>query len=190
MRSIAPHSRGLAAAFALACAVAVAPSAHAQLALEARSGIATPQGAFTEDVDVDGGYSTEVSLTVGMMPMLGVYGAFQQAKFDVGDDDRVVRDEGWAAGVRVSVPVPAIPIDPWIRGGLVTHKLTGGGLEGGGDRGFGVEVAGGLRVPLGSRVALTPGVGWTRYTFDDETVEDSKVNVQYLRVDVGLRFGF
>lgn len=191
MRSIAPHSRGLAAAFALACAVAVAPSAHAQLALEARGGIVTPQDAFTDDVVADGGYSTEVSLTVGFMPFLGVYGAWQQAKFDREDDsESIVRDQGWAVGVRVSVPVPVVPIDPWIRAGLVTHEIEAGGLEGGGDRGLGLEVAGGLRVPLGSRVALTPGVGWTRYAFDDETVADGEVNVQYLRVDVGLRFGF
>jgi hypothetical protein len=191
MRSIAPHSRGLAAAFALACAVAVAPAAHAQLALEARGGIVTPQDALTEDVDVDGGYSTEVSLTVGVMPMIGVYGAWQQAKFERADSEgSVVRDQGWAVGVRVNVPTPVIPIDPWIRAGLVTHELEAGGLEGGGDRGLGVEVAGGLRVNVASRVALTPGVSWTRYNFDDDTVADGEVNVQYLRVDVGLRFGF
>jgi hypothetical protein len=53
-----------------------------------------------------------------------------------------------------------------------------------------VEVGGGLRVSVGSRMALTPGVTWTRYGFDDETVDDGRVNVQYLRLDVGLRFGF
>jgi hypothetical protein len=191
MRSIAPLSRGLAAAFALACAAAVAPDAHAQLALEARGGIVTPQDAFTEDVAVDGGYSTEVSLTVGVMPRVGVYGAWQQAKFDRDDSsESIVRSEGWAVGVRVNVPTPVIPIDPWIRAGLVTHELEAGGLEGGGDRGLGVEVAGGLRVGVGSRAALTPGVSWTRYSFDGEAATDGEVNVQYLRVDVGLRFGF
>ncbi|HYW10813.1 MAG TPA: hypothetical protein VE871_02625 [Longimicrobium sp.] len=192
MRSIAPTPRGLAAAFVLACAALVAPPAHAQLAIEARGGIATPRDAFTNDVDADGGYSTEVSLTVGSpLPFVGLYGAWQQVKFDRdGGGESVVTDQGWTGGVRVSVPTPFIPIDPWIRAGIVAHELEAGGLEGGGDSGVGMEVAGGLRVQVGSRIALTPGVSWTRYGFDDETVTDGKVNVEYLRVDVGVRFGF
>jgi len=191
MRSIAPTPRGLAAALALACAAIAAPPAHAQLAIEARAGIATPRDAFSNDVDADGGYSTEVSLTVGTLPFVGLYGAWQQVKFDRdGNGESVVTDQGWTGGVRVSVPTPFIPIDPWIRAGIVAHELEAGGLEGGGDSGVGVEVAGGLRVQVGSRIALTPGVSWTRYGFDDETVTDGRVNVEYLRVDVGVRFGF
>lgn len=191
MRSIVPTRRGLAAALVLACAAIAAPPAHAQLAIEARGGIATPRDAFTNDVDADGGYATEVSLTVGTLPFVSLYGAWQQVKFDRDDsEESVVTDQGWAGGVRVSVPTPFIPIDPWIRAGVVAHELEAGGLHGGGDSGVGVEVAGGLRVQVGSRIALTPGVSWTRYGFDDETVTDGKVNVEYLRVDVGVRFGF
>lgn len=191
MRSIVLNTRGLVAAFALALSAAVAPAAHAQLAIEARGGIATPQDAFTNDVDADGGYTTEVSLTVGALPFVGLYGAWQQAKFDRegGSESSVVTSQGWAVGARVGVPTPFIPIDPWIRAGVVLHELEAGGLDDGGDRGVGVEVGGGLRVRVGSRVALTPGVTWTRYGFDDETVTDGRVNVQYLRVDVGIRFG-
>lgn len=190
MHSIAPTPRGLAAALVLACAALVAPPAHAQLAIEARAGIATPRDAFSNDVAMDGGYATEVSLTVGTLPFVGLYGAWQQVKFDRDGSESVVTDQGWTGGVRVSVPTPFIPIDPWIRAGIVAHELEAGGLEGGGDSGVGVEVAGGLRVQVGSRIALTPGVSWTRYGFDDDTVTDGKVNVEYLRVDVGLRFGF
>lgn len=185
------NHRILTAALALAGAAAFAPAAGAQLAIEARAGIVQPRDAFTNDVPADGGYSTEVSLTVGALPFVSLYGAWQKAEFDrEGSEGSVITDEGWAGGVRVGVPTPFIPIDPWIRAGLVTHELEAGGLEDGGDRAAGVEVAGGLRFRLGTRFSLTPGVSWTRYGFDDDNVTDGRVNVEYLRVDVGARFGF
>lgn len=189
MRSLDLPIRLLAAA-ALACLLP-AGAAHAQLAIEARAGIAQPQDALSEDMDADGGYATEVSLTVGALPFVSLYGAWSKVEFDRdGSEGSVVTDEGWAGGVRVTVPTPFVPIDPWIRAGVLTHRLEAGGLSGGGDRGVGVEVGGGLRVGVGSRVALTPGVTWVRYGFDDDAVDDGKVNVEYLRLDVGLRFGF
>jgi hypothetical protein len=183
--------RSLTAALVLACAAAFAPAAHGQLAIEARAGIAQPRDAMTNDVPADGGYATEVSLTVGALPFAALYGSWQKVEFDrEGTEGSVITDEGWSGGVRVAVPTPFIPIDPWIRAGVVTHELESGGLSGGGDRGVGLEVGGGLRFRVGSRIALTPGVSWTRYSFGDETVADEKVNVEYLRVDVGVRFGF
>lgn len=188
MRSI---HRFLPAALALACAAAFTPAARAQLAIEARGGIAQPQDALTSDVPADGGYATEVSVTVSALPFVGVYGAWQRAQFDrEGSEGSVITDEGWAGGLRVAVPTPFIPIDPWIRAGVVTHELEAGGLTDGGDRGFGVEVGAGLRFRLGRGMALTPGVSWVRYSFRDDAVTDDKVNVEYLRADVGLRFGF
>lgn len=188
MRSI---HRSLTFAFALVLAAAFAPAARAQLAIEARGGIATPGDAMTEDVPADGGYATEVSVTVGALPFVSLYGAWQKVEFGrEGSEGSVITDEGWVGGLRVGVPTPFIPIDPWIRAGVLTHELEAGGLEGGGDRGVGVEVGGGLRFRVGSHASLTPGVTWTRYSFGDDNVADGKVNVEYLRVDVGLRFGF
>lgn len=183
--------RILAAAAALAGAAAFAPAAHAQLSIEARAGVAQPRDAFTADVPVDGGLATEVSVTVGALPFVSLYGAWQKVEFERdGSEGSVITDEGWSGGLRVSVPTPFIPIDPWLRAGLLTHELEAGGLTGGGDRGLGVEVGGGLRFRLGRGVSVTPGVSWTRYGFDDDAVADGKVNVEYLRVDVGARFGF
>jgi hypothetical protein len=178
-------------ALALACA-AVPSAARAQLlSAEVRGGIVLPRDAFSGDVDADGGYSTEISLTFGVLPFVGVYGAWQRAEFDrEGTESSVITDEGWGAGVRVNVPTPLIPIDPWIRAGVVVHELEAGGLNGGGDRGVGTELAGGLRFGVGRGLALTPGVTWTRYGFDDDSLPDGEVSVEYLRVDVGLRVGF
>lgn len=184
-------SRSLTAALALACAAAFAPAAHAQLAIEARVGVAQPADEMDVDASTEGGFATEVSVTVGALPFVGVYGSWQKVEFERdGSDDSVITEEGWSGGVRVSVPTPFIPIDPWIRAGLISHELRAAGLSGGGDRGVGVELGGGLRFRLGRGVALTPGVNWTRYAFDDDAVDDGKVNVEYLRVDVGVRIGF
>jgi hypothetical protein len=189
MRSI-HHS--LTVVLALACATTFTPAAHAQLAIEARGGITQPASGMDVDASTEGGYATEVSVTVSALPFVGLYGAWQKAQFDRenGGDESVITDEGWAGGVRVSVPTPFIPIDPWIRAGVVSHELEAGGLTRGGARGVGVEVGGGLRFRLGRAVSLTPGVNWTRYSFDDDAVTDGKVNVEHLRVDVGVRFGF
>ena len=196
MRSIHRTTRGLAAAFAIAIAIAgvlaAAGTAHAQLALEARGGIALPQSEMEGDVSADGGRATEVSLTIGAFPFVGIYGAYQHAQFDRegSTSGAVITDEGWGLGVRVGVPTPFIPIDPWIRAGVTYHRLEAGGLEDGGSRAVGVEVGGGLRFPLGPGLSLTPGVSWTRYGFDDDAAADGRVDVRYLRADVGLRFGF
>jgi hypothetical protein len=180
----------LLAACAAVPAFAGAARAQTPLALEARGGIALPQEAFTDDVGADGGYSTELSATWTVLPFVGVYGAWQRAEFDrEGSEGSVITDQGWAAGVRLSVPTPFIPIDPWIRGGVAVHELEAGGLEGGGGRGVGLEVGGGLRFSLGRRLSLTPGVTWTRYGLDDDSVDDGEVSVSYLRADVGLRIG-
>lgn len=184
--------RTLALAAALVGAAAFAPAARGQLAIEARAGIAQPRDVLADDVSADGGYSTEVSLTVGALPFVSLYGAWQKVEFDRegGGEGSVITDEGWVGGLRVAVPTPFVPIDPWIRAGVLTHELEAGGLTDGGDRGVGVEVAGGLRFRLGPAISVTPGVSWTRYGFDDDAVADGKVNVEYLRVDVGARIGF
>lgn len=192
MTSFSRFSRGFALALACAALPALAVPADAQtpLVLEVRGGITQPDGAFTDDTGADGGWSTEFSVTWRTLPFVGVYGAYQRAEFerDGGAEGSVIRDGGWAGGVRVSVPTPFIPIDPWIRGGVVRHEIDAGALEGGEGTGVGMEVGGGLRFSLG-RASITPGVVWTRYRFDDETVEDGRVDVRYLRAEVGVRLG-
>jgi hypothetical protein len=184
--------RAAALLLAAAAVPALADAADAQglISIEARGGLALPRDAFTNDLQADGGHATELSVTWGVLPFVGVYGAYQRAEFDVEDsEESVISDRGWAGGVRVSIPTPLIPIDPWIRAGVVMHELEAGGLEDGGDRGFGIEAGAGLRLPLRRGLSLTPGVLWTRYGIDDDSVTDGEANVQYLRVDVGLRVG-
>jgi hypothetical protein len=180
---------------AVACAAAsvrVAPLA-AQLAdilplsVEARGGIALPAEAFE---GVDGGVAGEVSATWHALPFIGIYGAYQRNRFawDGSGTPGHATDTGVAAGVRLGIPALLLPIDPWIRAGVVAHQLEGEGLDEEGGRGW--EVGAGLGFPLARGVSLTPGVLWTRYRHGSGAADGELLRVRHLRADVGLRLRF
>lgn len=175
-------------ALALACA-SIHPLAaqlpRVPLALEARGGIAQPADVFT---GADGGAAGEVSATWHALPFIGFYGAYQHNQFAWDDMDDNVTDSGWAAGVRIAVPMPLVPIDPWIRGGVVMHDLEGTLSSADGQRGW--EVGGGLEFPLSRGLTLTPGVLWTRYQWGSGAQDGPLLRVRHLRTDVGLRLRF
>ena len=177
-----------AAALAFACAsadVLVAQLPRIPLAVEARGGVAHPAEAFT---GADGGAAGEVSATWHALPFIGVYGAYQHNRFSWDDTDGHITDSGWAAGVRVDVPLPLVPIDPWIRGGVVMHDLEGLSPRVDSQRGW--EVGGGLGFPLARGLTLTPGVLWTRYQYGSGAQDGPLLRVRHLRTDVGLRLRF
>jgi len=169
---------------ALACAAAWLGggplAAQLPLSLEGRGGVAVPAETFA---GADGGVAVEVSATWHALPLVGIYGAYQGNRFGREGTEDHATDRGFAAGVRVAVPTPLIPIDPWIRAGLVTHRLRAEGLAHESEPG--VEVGAGLAFPLARRITLTPGVLWTRYRHG--ATADQRVRVRHLRADVGLR---
>lgn len=177
------------ALLALACAAA-APwatplPAQLPLSVEARGGIALPAEAFE---GAEGGVAGEVSATWHALPSVGVYGAYQRNRFAWGDAGRHATDQGFAAGVRIAVPALLVPIDPWIRGGIVAHRLEAETLAEGSERGY--EVGGGLGFPLAPGITLTPGVLWTRYRHGRGAADGELLRVRHLRADVGLRMRF
>lgn len=182
-------------ALALACAACVvrADPLAAQrtgilpLSMEARGGVALPADEFG---GADGGVAAEVSATWHALPFIGFYGAWQWNRFawDGAGPDGHATDRGVAAGVRVAVPTPLIPIDPWIRAGVVAHQLEGQGLDE--DSKVGYEVGAGLAFPLARGVSLTPGVLWTRYQHGSGAADGELLRVRHLRADVGLRLRF
>lgn len=181
------HRIVTAAALALACASAASLAAQLPrlpLALEARGGIARPADAFT---GADGGAAGEVSATWQALPSIGIYGAYQHNRFAWDESGGHLTDSGWAAGVRVAVPLPLVPIDPWIRGGVVLHQLDGPFSE---KARRGWEAGGGLSFPLARALALTPGVLWTRYQHGSGAQDGELLRVRHLRTDVGLRLRF
>jgi hypothetical protein len=193
----------------LAAAAVFAAPAHAQLpnvtpfSFEVRGGLAAPLGDFGSD-DEETGYGAKMGTSLGgnatfhFMPLLGIYAGYTRNQFDVeGEDDADIIDSGFEAGVRLAVPTPLIPIDPYVKLGAVYHDLKLQASDGGAtfgftsDRSLGFEVGAGIGIGLGPKLSFTPQVTYTRYSpqFDDEVEEltGEAPDVSHVRVDVGLR---
>ena len=181
----------------------VAGTAQAQtvptspLSLEARGGLAFPTGDLADGAD--SGFTLGGSATFNFTPQLGLYvgGTFNSFPFNdeivAGVGDGHVNDYGLDAGLRLSFATPSLPVTPFLKGGLVYHKLDAQfdddlgdeGEDGDSDLSLGFEVGGGLMIPLGPRLSFTPGVSYTNYEpkFGDDSDADK---VSHVRVDVGL----
>lgn len=191
----------------LVAAAAFTAPAQAQIpnftpfSVEVRGGLAFPTGDFGQS-DEEDGESIESGITVGanatyhFMPLLGVYAGYTYNRFGVeGVDELDVIDKGFSAGLRVAVPTPLIPIDPYAKAGLVYNTL-GFEFDGddGDDEGFldsdnslGFEIGAGVGIGLGPKLSFTPQVTYTRYTPEYDGESDDEFKVEHIRVDVGLR---
>lgn len=186
----------------VATAAAFVGPAHAQLpnftpfSVEVRGGLAFPTGDFAESEEdvasVETGYTFGANATYHFIPLVGIYAGYTRNQFGVeGIDELEVIDQGFSAGVRLAIPTPLIPIDPYVKAGLVYHTL-GFEFEGDdedfidSDNSLGFEVGAGLGFGLGPKLSVTPQVTYTRYEprYDGETDD---FTVEHLRVDVGLR---
>jgi len=179
-----------AVAAAVAAAALFAAPAAAQIphftpfAFEARAGVAVPMGDFH---DVAGSnFAVGGSITYHALPMLGVYAGASHAQFSrEGDGD--YKDTGIDVGARLGIPTPLIPIDPWIRAGVVIHHLELGGTAASDfdDWGTGYEVGAGLGFGFGP-ISITPGVSYVNYSYDDGVLAvDQKAS--YVKADIGVR---
>jgi hypothetical protein len=160
------------------------------LSLEVRGGLAFPTGSLADVAE--SGYTLGGNATFNFTPQLGLYVGGTFNSFPFGDNvDATYRDYGLDAGVKASFAGPALPVTPFLKGGLVYHKLELKGDEVGGDDTFksdlslGFEVGGGFMIPLGPRLSFTPAVTYMSYEpkFEDDSDEES---VSHVRVDVGL----
>ncbi|HEX8694066.1 MAG TPA: outer membrane beta-barrel protein [Longimicrobium sp.] len=178
---------------ALAVAAAAAP-ARAQLphitpfSFEARAAAAFPTGDL-EDAGASAGWVLSGSATFHAIPLIGVYAGYSYGQFGVEDvDDVHFTEQGFDAGLRLAIPTPLIPIDPWIRGGLVFHKLSldsdDPDVGGETDTGLGFEVGAGLGFGLGP-ISLNPGVSFVQYDAEDE--DDVEATVSYFKLEIGGR---
>lgn len=188
----------LVAATAFAAPVAAQIPNVTPFSFEVRGGLAFPTGDFGEDSgddsgDVETGYTVGANVTFHLMPLIGIYGGYSYNRFGLENlDDIDAVDQGFDVGVRLAVPTPLIPIDPYVKAGLVYHKI---GVEGAAagedfisdsDNSLGFEVGAGLGIGIGPKLSFTPQVTYTRYEpqFDGEGFDS---NVEHFRVDVGLR---
>jgi hypothetical protein len=172
------------ASFAIAAVVlgAAAGSLEAQtlpISVEVRADAAFPTGSFGDAVDT--GLGVGVSAALAVMPNLGVYGSYSRTEFALSNADGRAVDSGFAAGLTTTVPGVAFGgAQPWVGAGALFHKLDVGGTSQG-DIGF--EVGGGVAIPLGERLRLTPGVGYRQYGAGD-------ANVSYVTAGVGMNVVF
>ncbi len=176
-------------------AATFAGSAQAQIpnvtpfSFEVRGGVAVPTGDF-KDIGLNTGLTYGANATFHAMPMVGIYGAYSRSEFGA-DDDRAAASgdgkftiDGFSGGVRVGIPTPLIPIDPWVKAGAVYHRATASefttaSFNGETDRELGFEVGVGVGLGLGPKVSVTPGVSYTQFNVND-------TNFGHFRADVGL----
>jgi hypothetical protein len=184
--------------FAVAATALIAGPARAQIphitpfSFEARAGVALPTGDLNEDsdegVNASPGLSLSGSVTYHAIPLIGIYAGGTYTRLGIEDSEVDLTDAGLDAGIRVGIPTPLIPIDPWIKGGVVVHQLkaSGDGVDDS-DWGTGFEVGGGLGFGFGP-VSVTPGISYVHYNtnFDGEDGE-VEVKASYVRADIGVR---
>ncbi|HEX8829817.1 MAG TPA: outer membrane beta-barrel protein [Longimicrobium sp.] len=180
--------------FAAAAVALIAGPARAQIphitpfSFEARAGVAVPTGDFSDDVGA--GPVLSGSITYHAIPLIGIYAGGTYAKFSVDDSDDVdLSDAGLDVGARIGIPTPLIPIDPWIKAGVVVHraKVSDSTSDESTDWGTGFEVGAGLGFGFGP-VSVTPGVSYVHYNSnigEGADVEDAKLS--YLKADIGVR---
>ncbi|HYH78138.1 MAG TPA: outer membrane beta-barrel protein [Longimicrobium sp.] len=182
-----------AAALTLAATALVAAPARAQIptftpfAFEARAGAAIPTGDMNEDTGP--GLALSGSVTYHAIPLVGIYAGGTYNKFSLDDGDGVdVSDTGLDIGARVGIPTPLIPIDPWIKGGVVVHRLKISDSEddSSSDWGTGFEVGAGLGFGFGP-VSITPGVGYVSYKANGDEIDNEDFTVSYFKADIGVR---
>jgi opacity protein-like surface antigen len=191
----------LGAAFA---AAALAMPAQAQmmesspLSLEVRGGAAFPSGDFADIADTGWGFGANAGFE--LTPLVGVYGGYDRYSFspesDLLDGDYV--SSGFNGGLRVTPMLSGMnSLSPWLRGGVVYNKLQFDfdefDEEDDSDFQLGFEVGGGIELPLGQRVSITPGLRYTSYSLGENTstdVFDRDVDINTFVADVGLKFRF
>jgi hypothetical protein len=179
-------SAGLLAAAATAV---LSGPARAQLphltpfAFEARAGVAIPTGDFNDVAST--GYALDGNVTAYVVPTLGIYAGYHYTRFGH-EGSGHYNETGPEVGLRLDIPTPLIPIDPYVKAGLVWNRLelSGAGAGDFSDSKLGIQLNGGFALTLGS-VSLSPGFTYITYRYDTNTLADQKAS--YVRADLGVR---
>jgi len=177
-----------AAAAALAAGPAAAQIPHiTPFSFEGRAGVAVPTGDMNQSTDP--GVVLSGSVTYHAIPLVGIYAGGTYARFSV-DGGGNATDSGLDVGARIGIPTPLIPIDPWIKGGLVVHRIkttdTGDDLTS--DWGTGFEVGAGLGFGFGP-LSVTPGISYVRYNANNglDGTDAGDFTTSYVKADIGAR---
>jgi hypothetical protein len=180
-------------------AVSVATTANAQMAptspfsFGVNAGAAIPTGDFGDLVST--GWTVGVDGTFNITPMFGIYAGYSISQFGLSEDfeDLVgegdITEQGFDAGIKATFGGGALPFTPFLKGGLVYHKI-GGDFEDedveseDSDSELGFEVGGGVVFPLGPRISVVPSASYLQWTPEDEG--DEGIDVSLVKVQIGL----
>ncbi|HSU13454.1 outer membrane beta-barrel protein [Longimicrobium sp.] len=179
----------IAGLFAVAATAVLSGPARAQIphvtpfAVEARVGAAFPTGDFNDVANT--GVTLNGNVTAYVIPTLGIYAGYYYTRFGRPGAGHYT-ETGPEVGLRLDIPTPDVPLDPYVRAGLVWNRLelTGAGAQDFSDSSPGFQINAGVALSLG-RVSLAPGFTYVRHTYDTNTDEDQTAS--YIRADIGVR---
>jgi hypothetical protein len=184
-------------AVVLALASAGTVQAQSRVGVELRGGVALPTEDFGAAKLTEGG-GGGFTINYRFLPHVLAYAGWDwfllttDEPFAGGDYD--VEKNGYAFGLQFQHPVLK-DVGYWMRaGGLYKHielEDSNGDqiVDSGHDLGW--EAGGGLRVPLGQRFALTPGVRYSTLSTDlriDQTT--IPVDFSYVAIEIGVQYSF
>jgi hypothetical protein len=188
---------------AAVAAVGLAGTASAQMgpttpfSVEVRAGAALPTGDFGDVVST--GWTVGIDGTFNITPMFGIYGGYSYSSYALDEEledlfgEADVTEQGFDAGVKATLGGGTLPFTPYLRGGLIFHKL-GGEFEDedveteDSDYELGFEVGGGLMFPLGPRISVTPSVSYTSFSIseDEDEIDEFDVDISAFKIGIGL----
>lgn len=188
-------SRGLWVLAVVGAMVAVAPTvpleAQSVLVVEARGGGAVPKGSFRMPVagaDLSAGTAAGVHFALRRGSRTYISLGFSQLRFDCAGPSCGAAwvSTQWEAGVRVDLRSSGVV--PWLRLGVVTPSVENVPGEPDAVRGWGGDAGAGVRVPLTTRLFLSPGVRFTAAELGRSAGPDA--TMRFLVADLGLVVGF
>lgn len=180
-------------------AVSVATTANAQMgpttpfSFNVNAGAALPTGDFGDLVST--GWTVSADGTFNITPMFGIYAGYSFSQFGVSDDfeDLVgegdITEQGFDAGIKATFGGGTLPFTPFLRGGLIFHKI-GGDFEDedveseDSDSELGFEIGGGVTFPLGPRISVVPSASYLQWTPEEDG--DEGIDVSMVKVQIGL----
>lgn len=165
------------------------------IAVEARAGLALPQGDWSGAGSVDTGFGYGFNFRLQLFPLISAYGGWDRYTFNVSGSGGDAEDTGFHLGAQASLPLSALTgVSPFAFAGMVFNRTTmsfgdvnTSVLES--DRGLGYEVGAGLAFPFMPTLTLTPQVRYRSHGADFPSSAAEDQTVSYLSFDLGVRLG-
>lgn len=170
------------------------------IALEVRFGGGIPTGDLANrspGPEAEFGASLAGVVAVSLSSRIALFGGYGRTDFacgrcaEQGLDDRVV-DEGAEAGVQLTLPGPFGRAESWLRAGGVYRQIRFGGTQGdlASEPAVGLQVGGGVALPILPRIWITPGVHFRAFSaeLDLGGLPSESIDVAHFTVDLGLVF--